>query len=103
MKKYLFIAVISSVSFFSCAKVDTTPDGSNVNRITPPPPAPVNHCYILTNTEAVDGIVQYRYSFTDCNNNLVLNTPLEKGQSVQLCIADGMVTTNFAHKLVACP
>ena len=103
MKKYLFIAVISSVSLFSCAKVDTTPDGSNVNRITPPPPAPVNHCYILTNTEAVDGIVQYRYSFTDCSNSLVQNIPLEKGKTVQLCLLNGVVETNFAHTLTQCP
>lgn len=96
MKKLLIIAVASCLFIVSCKKADVTPITQSVSTISKM--ATPNHCYLLSNVETTAGIVEYRVTYTDCNN-AVQNVPLPFGQRLMLCLQNGTVQTNFAYTL----
>ena len=96
MKKVLIIAVVSCLFIVSCKKADVAPMPQNVNTVSKV--TPFNHCYLLSNIETTVGIVEYRVTYTDCNN-IVQNEPLPFGQRLMLCLQNGTVQTNFAYTL----
>ena len=100
MKKLLIIATAACLFIVSCKKADVTPIAASVSAmgINPNRPTTTNHCYLLSNIETTAGIVEYRVTYTDCNNT-VQNETLAFGQRLMLCLQNGTVQTNFAYTL----
>lgn len=100
MKKLLIIAVVSCLFIVSCKKADVTPIAESVNStsVNQNKTTTANHCYLLSNIETTVGIVEYRVTYTDCNN-VVQNEALPFGQRLMLCLQNGTVQTNFAYTL----
>ena len=103
MKKLIIIAAASFFTFTSCSKVEPTPlpQPNTVSQVKPipVPPAPAPQKFIITNTETNWGVVEYRLSYIDQNNN-VQRIALNMGQSVTLCLYSRDIQTNFAYTMV---
>lgn len=105
MKKLLVIAAASFFTFTSCSKIEPTPAPQQQSvsqaKLNPPPPAPITpEKYVITNTETNWGIVEYRLTYTNLNNE-VKTVVLNMGQSITLCLINSVITTNFAYTMVA--
>ncbi len=116
MKKYLIIAITCCFFIVGCSKVELTPlpqtnpvsadnqdPKSNANRQADPgiritPVDDVNYCYVITNIETDWGVKEYLLTYTDCNGEF-RKIFLPPGESITLCISDGVVNTNFAYTI----
>ena len=103
MKKLFIIAVVSCFTFISCSKVEPAPapQSSSVSQSTSKQGIVIApQRYTITNTETHWGVVEYRLTYTD-QNNLVQSMVLNMGQSITICLSNPVITTNFAHTIVA--
>ena len=104
MKKLIIIAAASFFTFTSCSKIEPSPvpqenTVSQAGLIRVPPTPITTQRYTITNTETNWGVVVYRFSYTDQNND-VQSMVLNMGQSVTLCMNSRVITTNFAYTIV---
>ncbi len=104
MKKLLIIAAASFFTFTSCSKIEPTPAPQQHSvsqaKLNPGPPAPITpQQFVITNTETNWGIVEYRLTYTNLNNE-VRTVVLNMGQSITLCLNNSVITTNFAYTMV---
>ena len=104
MKKLIIIAAASFFTFTSCSIIEPTPvpqqNTVSQAKLIPMPPVPITaQRYTITNTETNWGVVVYRFSYTDQNND-VQSMVLNMGQSVTLCMNSRVITTNFAYTIV---
>ena len=103
MKKYFFIALVSSLSLLACSKVDVTqnPQPTNGNG-QPVNTSPFNRNYSITNNETAQGIVEYRVMYTDCSG-AAQDVALPMGQSIIVCLRTPAIQANFNYTLTLMP
>jgi hypothetical protein len=57
-------------------------------------------CSTLTNTETIEGIIPYKFSYSDCNGQDFVDVPLPLQQSVDICINPATLVVNFSYTLI---
>lgn len=57
-------------------------------------------CATLTNTETIEGVIPYRFSYSDCNGQDFVDIPLALQQSTSICVNPDTLVTNFSHTLI---
>lgn len=106
MKKYLFIAVMASFSFFACTKADIIQPDANTkvsaSISTEPRSDAVGECYTVTNLETEWGVVEYVFTYTDCSGS-VQRVALPPMTVTHICTNNPeKVETNFYASVNPC-